>query len=87
LRAVQRVVEEKGFDMMLDQTRDRIDEIEGLDRQSELTVKEPFRVVIFDHAGMTPVIEVQGLGASFANPEEGKGDRGDLKGSEEGRGG
>jgi hypothetical protein len=81
------VVEEKGFDMMLNQTRDRIDEIEGLHRQSELTVKEPPRVFIFDHTGMTPVVEVQGLGASLANPEEGKGDRGDLEGSEEGRGG
>ncbi|GFZ44299.1 hypothetical protein JCM24511_02021 [Saitozyma sp. JCM 24511] len=39
LRAVQRVVEEKGFDVMLDQTRDRINEIEGLHRQSESTVK------------------------------------------------
>jgi hypothetical protein len=50
-------------------------------------VKEPPRVFIFDHTGMTPVVEVQGLGASLANPEEGKGDRGDLEGSEEGRGG
>ena len=30
LRAAQRVVSVEGFDDMLDQTRDRIDEIEGM---------------------------------------------------------
>lgn len=29
LRAARQVVEEEGFDDMLDQTRDRVDEIEG----------------------------------------------------------
>lgn len=29
LRAAQRVVSVEGFDAMLDQTRDRVDEIEG----------------------------------------------------------
>jgi hypothetical protein len=29
LRAAQQVVAEEGFDDMLDQTRDRVDEIEG----------------------------------------------------------
>jgi len=29
LRAAQRTVAEEGFDDMLDQTRDRVDEIEG----------------------------------------------------------
>jgi hypothetical protein len=29
LRAAREVVEEEGFDDMLDQTRDRVDEIEG----------------------------------------------------------
>lgn len=32
LRASQRVIAEEGFDEMLDQTRDRVDEIEGASR-------------------------------------------------------
>lgn len=69
LRAAQQVVAEEEFDDMLDQTRDRVDQIEGLHRQSELTVKEPFRVV-FDRKGGKSVLEVMGLGESFVPAEE-----------------
>ncbi|KAL1411457.1 hypothetical protein Q8F55_002413 [Vanrija albida] len=65
LRAAQQVVAEEGFDSMLDQTRDRVDEIEGLHRQSELTVKEPFRVSIGRGPEGETVLDVVGLGASF----------------------
>lgn len=68
LRAAQQVVAEEGFDDALDQTRDRVDQIEGLHRQNELTVKEPFRVT-FDKRDGKPVWEVVGLGESFV-PEE-----------------
>ncbi|WVQ86539.1 hypothetical protein IAS59_000252 [Cryptococcus gattii] len=68
LRAAQQVVAEEGFDDALDQTRDRVDQIEGLHRQNELTVKEPFRVM-FDKKDGKPVWEVIGLGESFV-PEE-----------------
>ncbi|OWZ51164.1 hypothetical protein C356_02307 [Cryptococcus neoformans c45] len=68
LRAAQQVVAEEGFDDALDQTRDRVDQIEGLHRQNELTVKEPFRVM-FDKRDGKPVWEVVGLGESFV-PEE-----------------
>lgn len=72
---------------MLDQTRDRVDEIEGgcnenthkraerpadqqgLHRQSELTVKEPFRVMFGKEAGRT-VVDVIGLGGSFVPAEK-----------------
>ncbi|KAJ9123101.1 hypothetical protein QFC22_001291 [Naganishia vaughanmartiniae] len=75
------VVEEEGFDDLLDETRDRVDEIEGLHRQSELTVKEPFKINISGGSlwswlwpGKTKTIEVEGLGASFvpAEKDEGK---------------
>ncbi|KAJ9107479.1 hypothetical protein QFC21_000932 [Naganishia friedmannii] len=75
------VVEEEGFDDLLDETRDRVDEIEGLHRQSELTVKEPFRINISGGSlwswlwpGKTKMIEVEGLGASFipAEKDDGK---------------
>ncbi|RSH88872.1 hypothetical protein EHS25_002534 [Saitozyma podzolica] len=69
LRAAQQVVAEEDFDDMLDQTRDRVDQIEGLHRQSELTVKEPFRVV-FDRKGGKSVLEVVGLGESFVPAED-----------------
>lgn len=83
LRAAREVVEEEGFDDMLDQTRDRVDEIEGkhkikcivqqadfagLHRQSELTVKEPFRVT-FGQGSKRQVFEVEGLGGSFVPAE------------------
>jgi hypothetical protein len=86
LRAARQVVEEEGFDDMLDQTRDRVDEIEGrcysaaahrlrivdftlgLHRQSELTVKEPFRVT-FGQGPKRQVFEVEGLGGSFVPAE------------------
>ena len=38
LRAAREVVEEEGFDEVLDNVRDRIDEIESLHRTRELTV-------------------------------------------------
>lgn len=38
LRAAMDVVEEEGFDDLLDNVRARIDEIEGLHRTRELTV-------------------------------------------------
>lgn len=69
LRAAQQVVAEEGFDDMLDQTRDRVDEIEGLHRQSELTVKEPFRVMFGEKDGRS-LIDVIGLGGSFVPAEE-----------------
>lgn len=61
------------FDSMLDQTRDRVDEIEGLHRQSELTVKEPFRVSMSRQGGKT-VLDVIGLGGSFVPAEDDDGD-------------
>ena len=54
---------------MLDQTRDRVDEIEGLHRQSELTVKEPFRVSMSREGGKT-VLDVIGLGGSFVPADD-----------------
>lgn len=45
LRAAIEVVEEEGFDDLLDNVRNRIDEIEGLHRTRELTVSTfPFLV-------------------------------------------
>jgi hypothetical protein len=80
LRAAQRVVAIDEFDAMLDQTRDRVDEIEGLHRQSELTVKEPFRISMSREAGRT-VLDVIGLGGSFvpadADGDDNDGDAGD----------
>ncbi|OXH00438.1 hypothetical protein C369_07248, partial [Cryptococcus neoformans A5-35-17] len=64
LRAAQQVIAVEGFDKDLDTTRDRVDQIEGLHRQNELTVKEPFRVM-FDKRDGKPVWEVIGLGESF----------------------
>jgi len=69
LRAAQRVVAIEDFDSMLDQTRDRVDEIEGLHRQSELTVKEPFRVSMSREGGRT-VLDVVGLGGSFVPADD-----------------
>lgn len=69
LRAAQRVVAIEEFDSMLDQTRDRVDEIEGLHRQSELTVKEPFRVSMSRMGGRT-VLDVVGLGGSFVPADD-----------------
>ncbi|WVQ99544.1 hypothetical protein IAU59_006680 [Kwoniella sp. CBS 9459] len=69
LRAAQQVVAEDGFDDDLDETRDRVDQIEGLHRQSELTVKEPFRVT-FDKKDGKAVWEVIGLGESFIPASE-----------------
>jgi len=69
LRAAQRVVAIEEFDSMLDQTRDRVDEIEGLHRQSELTVKEPFRVSMSREGGKT-VLDVIGLGGSFVPADD-----------------
>ena len=69
LRAAQRVVAIEDFDSMLDQTRDRVDEIEGLHRQSELTVKEPFRISMSREAGRT-VLDVVGLGGSFVPADD-----------------
>ena len=54
LRAAQRVVSEPGFDEMLDQTRDRVDAIEGasvtvemciLSRDTTLTAAFPPRLI------------------------------------------
>jgi hypothetical protein len=81
LRAAQRVVAIEEFDSMLDQTRDRVDEIEGLHRQSELTVKEPFRVSMSREAGRT-VLDVVGLGGSFVPADDDAGD-GDGDANEE----
>jgi hypothetical protein len=85
LRAAQRVVALEEFDSMLDQTRDRVDEIEGLHRQSELTVKEPFRVSMSREAGRT-VLDVVGLGGSFVpaddHAEDGDGDTNEDKGDD-----
>jgi hypothetical protein len=79
LRAAQRVVAIEEFDSMLDQTRDRVDEIEGLHRQSELTVKEPFRVSMSREGGRT-VLDVIGLGGSFVPADDDDGDDGDAGG-------
>ncbi|KAL7421906.1 hypothetical protein Q5752_003678 [Cryptotrichosporon argae] len=84
LRAAQEVVAQENFDAMLDQTRDRIDEIEGLHRQSELTVKEPFRVVFGQLSGRKTV-DVIGLGSSFV-PAEANGDGGGKQDREDGDG-
>jgi len=40
LQAAQEVVEEEGFDEVLDSVRDRVDEIESLHRTRELTFKD-----------------------------------------------
>ncbi|WWC94615.1 hypothetical protein V866_001462 [Kwoniella sp. B9012] len=69
LRAAQQVVSEENFDEDLDTTRDRVDQIEGLHRQSELTVKEPFKVT-FDKVDGKAVWEVVGLGDSFVPASE-----------------
>ncbi|WVW84094.1 hypothetical protein I302_106123 [Kwoniella bestiolae CBS 10118] len=69
LRAAQQVVSEENFDDDLDTTRDRVDQIEGLHRQSELTVKEPFKVT-FDKIDGKGVWEVVGLGDSFVPASE-----------------
>lgn len=83
--AAKEVVEEEGFDEMLDTTRARVDEIEGglpesrlrylsadvaagLHRQSEITIKEPFRMRVPGWFGKR-TIEVEGLGASFVPAE------------------
>jgi hypothetical protein len=101
LRAAQQVVAEEGFDDALDQTRARVDEIEGelallfaadideligLHRQNELTIKEPFRVVINRKGGKT-VLDVLGLGGSFVPADEEKNDETDssAEGSDEPR--
>lgn len=39
LHAAEEVVEEEGFDDLLDSVRDRVDEIESLHRTRELTVR------------------------------------------------
>lgn len=39
LHAARQVVEEEGFDEVLDSVRDRVDEIESLHRTRELTVR------------------------------------------------
>ncbi|ORX37880.1 hypothetical protein BD324DRAFT_623651 [Kockovaella imperatae] len=67
LRAVERAIAEEGFDDLLDQTRARVDEIEGLHRQNELTIKEPFKIVV-DKGGRQ--FDVIGLGDSFNPPDE-----------------
>ncbi|WWC70154.1 uncharacterized protein I206_104101 [Kwoniella pini CBS 10737] len=69
LRAAQQVVAEDNFDDDLDTTRDRVDQIEGLHRQSELTIKEPFKVT-FDKIDGKGVWEVIGLGDSFVPASE-----------------
>lgn len=78
-QAAKQVVEEEGFDEILQSVRDRVDEIEGLHRQSELTVKEPFQIHVNGGSiwswlipGRTKTIAVEGLGASFvaAKPED-----------------
>jgi hypothetical protein len=43
LHAARQVVEEEGFDDMLDNVRARIDEIESLHRTSEVTVRYVFQ--------------------------------------------
>lgn len=53
----------------------------GLHRQSELTVKEPFRISVNREAGRT-VLDVVGLGGSFVpadTEEDGDGDDGAMK--------
>ncbi|WWC89167.1 uncharacterized protein L201_004085 [Kwoniella dendrophila CBS 6074] len=69
LRAAQQVVAEESFDEDLDTTRYRVDQIEGLHRQSELTIKEPFKVT-FDKIDGKGVWEVIGLGDSFVPATE-----------------
>ncbi|CAK9781101.1 hypothetical protein CC85DRAFT_282535 [Cutaneotrichosporon oleaginosum] len=70
LRAAQQVTEDPDFDDMLDQTRDRVDEIEGLHRQSELTVKEPLRATFGHTEDGRVTVDVVGLGGSFVPAEE-----------------
>lgn len=49
LQAAREVVEEEGFDDLLDGVRDRVDEIESLHRTRELTVRfvKPSRLALF----------------------------------------
>lgn len=44
LQAAREVVEEAGFDDLLDSVRDRVDEIESLHRTRELTVRFRFQI-------------------------------------------
>ena len=57
---------------------DALTRFTGLHRQSELTVKEPFRVMVDKNAGRT-VIDVIGLGGSFVPAEEEDGEGEDVK--------
>lgn len=41
LQAARQVVEEEGFDQLLDDVRERVDEIESLHRTRELTASRP----------------------------------------------
>lgn len=47
LQAAREIVEEEGFDELLDGVRERIDEIESLHRTRELTVSSPFSEILF----------------------------------------
>ena len=79
LRSAEQITNEEDFEEELQAVRDRVDEIEGLHRQSEICVKEPFQIR-FDSGGWLSwlwpgrahVISVEGLGAAFVPAKEEK---------------
>lgn len=56
LHAAEEVVSEEGFDELLDNVRDRVDEIESLHRTRELTVRA--HLEIFSPHGLALEVEV-----------------------------
>jgi len=72
LQAAREVVEEEGFDELLDGVRERIDEIESLHRTRELTVRLSFPVGLLSIPNCIPFLCVFFLFFSFhdANVDE-----------------
>lgn len=77
LRSAQQVTDEEGFEKTLNDVRDRVDQIEGLHRQSELCVKEPFQIKVKGNGLLSwlglstgQTITVEGLGEAFVPVEE-----------------
>jgi hypothetical protein len=81
LRSAEQITNEKDFEETLQSVRDRVDEIEGLHRQSEICVKEPFQIR-YESGGWLSwlwpnrgrVISVEGLGAAFVPAKDEKDD-------------
>ena len=81
LRSAEQITNEEGFEEELQSVRDRVDEIEGLHRQSEICVKEPFQIRMESGGwfswlwpGSHRTISVEGLGAAFVPAKSDKDD-------------